>query len=57
MKELGIALCAVLSIFCFGVSVGWRICECRMRVEAIEAGAAHWTIDPTTGIRAFEWKK
>lgn len=36
-------------------SLVWYVHTAILRSEAIEAGAAHWTIDDTTGERRFEW--
>lgn len=40
-----------------GLKEGRAAAETEIRAEAIEAGAARWTIDEKTGERHFEWLK
>ena len=46
-------LWSMFSVGYIGCSVG----KSEVREEAIKAGAAHWTIDPKTGERKFEFIK
>lgn len=38
-----------------GQDLGEHVGREKMRAEAIEHGAAHWTIDPVTGEKEFRW--
>lgn len=53
-----IALCVGMVGYILGFQVGrmvgWSEHE-NIRQEAIDAGAAHWEIDPQTGVREFVW--
>lgn len=48
------ALCIV-----FGFFIGFRIHELasdhRLRMEAAEAGAGQWTVDPVSGETTWQW--
>ncbi len=57
---------ALLGVICFVIVVaamvgiagsmdGYRLGRNAVRQEAIEAGAAHWSIDPVTGEKSFVW--
>lgn len=47
----------VISLFCFGAIALVDIGVSINRKEAIEAGVAHWTINPVTGQKTFEFKE
>lgn len=41
-------------VFSFiSMTLGGFSCQSRMRIDAIEAGVAEWTVDPKTGERDF----
>jgi len=45
----------VLGVFCVGGGMGLDAGRRITQQEAIEAGAARWTIEPTTGVKTLEW--
>lgn len=47
----------VATTFMLGGAIGHAICQNYIRAEAIEAGAAEYVCDPTTGDVTFEWKE
>lgn len=50
----GMVVCGAIVVFCIFIS-GFSIGREWTQHKAIEAGCAHWTIDPQTGVKSFEW--
>lgn len=60
MERIGVAawmLTAVIAVACCSCSLGISFGEWRMQKQAIESNAGHWTCDPETGVKVFEWRK
>lgn len=45
----------IIGSFVFGCCVGDRYASAQYQTVAKECGVAHWTIDPQTGERRFEF--
>lgn len=53
MREGSITTILTIASFLSGFFLGSKTMLDAVRNEAIEAGVAHWSIDPTTGEKVF----